>query len=68
MGRKRFGIFQACLALFVLAACSSPAERTLSLQAPQYATLPNGVMNTLTDSKQKHRHSRDIPCEHDSLH
>jgi hypothetical protein len=42
MGRKRFGIFQAFLALFVLAACSSPAERTLSLHAPQYATLPNG--------------------------
>jgi predicted acylesterase/phospholipase RssA len=43
MGRKRFGIFQACLALLVLAACSSPAERALSVQAPLYATLPNGA-------------------------
>jgi predicted acylesterase/phospholipase RssA len=42
MGLKRFGICQALLALFVLAACSSPPERTLSLQAPLYATLPNG--------------------------
>lgn len=42
MGLKRFGILQAFLALFVLAACSSPPGRTLSLQAPVYATLPNG--------------------------
>jgi predicted acylesterase/phospholipase RssA len=42
MARNRFGIIQAFLALFLLAACSSPAERTLSLQAPLYATLPNG--------------------------
>jgi predicted acylesterase/phospholipase RssA len=28
--------------LCLLAACSSPAERKLSLQAPLYATLPNG--------------------------
>jgi predicted acylesterase/phospholipase RssA len=42
MGLKKLGIFQAFLALFVLAACSSPAERKLSLQAPLYATLPNG--------------------------
>jgi len=42
MGRKRFGTFQACLALLLLAACSSPPERQLSLQAPLYATLPNG--------------------------
>jgi hypothetical protein len=28
--------------LFVLAACSSPAERKLSVEAPLYATLPNG--------------------------
>ncbi|TXH37899.1 MAG: hypothetical protein E6Q98_06155 [Rhodospirillaceae bacterium] len=42
MGRKRFRGFQACLALLLLAACSSPPERTLSLHAPQYATLPNG--------------------------
>jgi len=42
MGLKRFRIFQAFIALFVLAACSSPPERTLSLHAPLYATLPNG--------------------------
>jgi len=42
MARKRFAIIQAFLALFVLAGCSSPAERKLSLQAPLYATLPNG--------------------------
>ncbi len=42
MGRTRFGIFQAFIALLLLAACSSPAERTLSLQDPLYATLPNG--------------------------
>jgi predicted acylesterase/phospholipase RssA len=42
MGPKSFGSFLASLALVLLAACSSPPERTLSLQAPQYATLPNG--------------------------
>ena len=42
MGLKTFGILQAFLALFLLAACSSPPERTLSLHAPLYATLPNG--------------------------
>jgi hypothetical protein len=42
MGLKSFGIFQGFLALLLLAACSSPAERTLSLHAPLYATLPNG--------------------------
>jgi predicted acylesterase/phospholipase RssA len=42
MGLKRFRIFQAFLALFLLAACSSPPERTLSSHAPLYATLPNG--------------------------
>jgi hypothetical protein len=42
MGLKRLGVFQACLAVLLLAACSSPAERTLSLHAPLYATLPNG--------------------------
>jgi hypothetical protein len=42
MGRKLFGLFQAFLALLLLAACSAPAERKLSLQAPLYATLPNG--------------------------
>jgi hypothetical protein len=43
MGLKRFGILQACLALLLLlAACSSPPQRTLSTHAPQFATLPNG--------------------------
>jgi predicted acylesterase/phospholipase RssA len=42
MGLGRFGILQAFLAVFLLAACSSPPERTLSLHAPLYATLPNG--------------------------
>jgi hypothetical protein len=42
MGLKRFGIFQGLLALLLLAACASPPERTLSLHAPLYATLPNG--------------------------
>ena len=42
MGFKKFGVFQAILALILMAACSSPPERTLSLQAPLYATLPNG--------------------------
>jgi predicted acylesterase/phospholipase RssA len=37
-----FGIPQAFLALFFLAACASPPERVLSLHAPLYATLPNG--------------------------
>ena len=42
MGLKRVGISQAFLALLVLAGCASPSERTLSLHAPLYATLPNG--------------------------
>src|SRR4029453_7767437 len=42
MELNRSGIFQVLLALFLLAACSSPPERTLSLQAPLYAALPNG--------------------------
>lgn len=42
MGHRGIGILQALLALLVLAACSSPPERTLSLHAPLYATLPNG--------------------------
>jgi predicted acylesterase/phospholipase RssA len=42
MGLKRFGAFQGFLALLLLAACASPPERTLSLHAPLYATLPNG--------------------------
>jgi Patatin-like phospholipase len=42
MGLKSFGIFQGFLGLLLLAACASPPERTLSLQAPLYATLPNG--------------------------
>jgi hypothetical protein len=42
MGHIRLGIFPALLALLLLAACSSPPERTLSLHAPLYAALPNG--------------------------
>jgi hypothetical protein len=42
MGLRWFGVFPALLALLLLAACSSPPERTLSLHAPLYATLPNG--------------------------
>ena len=42
MGLQRFGIFQSLLALSLLAACATPPERTLSLHAPLYATLPNG--------------------------
>lgn len=42
MGLKRFRVFQAVLAVSVLAACSSPPERALSVHAPLYATLPNG--------------------------
>jgi predicted acylesterase/phospholipase RssA len=42
MGLKRLGIFQAFVALFLLAACASPPERALSLHIPLYATLPNG--------------------------
>src|SRR4030095_12749235 len=42
MGLKTSRIFQAFIALFLLAACSSPPERTLSLHAPLYASLPNG--------------------------
>jgi len=43
MGLKSFGIFQGFFALLFLAACASPPERTLSLHAPLYATLPNGT-------------------------
>ncbi len=42
MGLRGLGVLQAALALFVLAACSSPPERALSVHAPLYATLPNG--------------------------
>ena len=42
MELKSFGIFQGFLVLLLLTACSSPPERTLSLHAPLYATLPNG--------------------------
>jgi hypothetical protein len=42
MGLKKFGVFQAFVALLLLAACASPPQRTLSLRAPLYATLPNG--------------------------
>jgi hypothetical protein len=41
-GHSRFWAFPAALALLLLAACSSPPPRTLSVSAPQYATLPNG--------------------------
>ena len=42
MALKRLVMGQAFLAILLLAACSSPPERTLSLHAPLYATLPNG--------------------------
>jgi hypothetical protein len=42
MGLKWLGVFQALLVLLLLAACAAPPQRTLSLQAPLYATLPNG--------------------------
>ena len=41
IARKAFAVFQS-LALLFLAACASPPERPLSLNAPLYATLPNG--------------------------
>jgi len=42
MGLKSFRVLQGFLALLLLAACASSPERTLSLHAPLYATLPNG--------------------------
>lgn len=42
MGLKRLRILQTFIALLLLAGCASPPGRTLSLQAPLYATLPNG--------------------------
>ena len=42
MRLNKFVVFQGLLALWLLAACASPAERALSLHAPLYATLPNG--------------------------
>lgn len=42
MELKNFRVFLAFLAVFLLAACATPPQRTLSLQAPLYATLPNG--------------------------
>ncbi|HEX6120883.1 MAG TPA: patatin-like phospholipase family protein [Dongiaceae bacterium] len=42
MGLNRFGVILGLLVVSLLAACASPPERTLSLQAPLYATLPNG--------------------------
>lgn len=42
MELKTLGMVQAVLAVLLLAACSSPPQRTLSLHAPLYATLPNG--------------------------
>jgi hypothetical protein len=41
IGQKAFAVFQS-LGLLLLAACASPPERPLSLNAPLYATLPNG--------------------------
>ena len=42
MGHRNFAVVQGLLALSLLVACASPPERALSLQAPLYATLPNG--------------------------
>jgi hypothetical protein len=42
MGRQGFGVSQIMIAALLLAGCASPPERVLSLQAPAYATLPNG--------------------------
>jgi len=42
MGYKKFRVFQGLLALLLLGACASPPERVLSVNAPSYATLPNG--------------------------
>jgi hypothetical protein len=42
MGYKKFMVLLGPLALSLLAACASPPERELSLNAPSYATLPNG--------------------------
>lgn len=42
MGRKWVGIVSGILALSLLSACGSPPARTLSLNEPLYATLPNG--------------------------
>ncbi len=42
MGHKKFRVFPSFLALLLVAACGSPPERTLSLNAPSYAALPNG--------------------------
>jgi hypothetical protein len=43
IGLRRIGLVQAFLVLSLLGACTSPPHRTLSLHAPQYATLPNGT-------------------------
>ena len=42
MGHEKFIVLLGLLALSLLAACASPPERELSLNAPAYATLPNG--------------------------
>ena len=42
MGYEKFMVLLGLLALSLLAACASPPERELSLNAPSYATLPNG--------------------------
>jgi hypothetical protein len=38
----KFAVVPGLLVLVLLAACESPAQRVLSLDAPTYATLPNG--------------------------
>ncbi|MDY0870900.1 patatin-like phospholipase family protein [Dongia rigui] len=43
MGLRSVGLLPALVALSLLGACASPPHRTLSLHAPQYATLPNGT-------------------------
>ncbi|MGF1639739.1 MAG: hypothetical protein ACFCUO_02200, partial [Rhodospirillales bacterium] len=43
MRHKRWLGFHGLLAVLLLAACATPAERTLSERSPSYATLPTGV-------------------------
>jgi len=42
MTRKILPFLQACLALLLLSACTSPPERVLSTHEPKFASLPNG--------------------------
>ena len=42
MKLRAFGLAHGLLVLSLLAGCSAPPERTLSVTAPPYATLPNG--------------------------